>query len=126
MDEIKRVIEELGINAFENNIKIAGIGLLSNLGDIVFQTENWDLNNQTSNIMSAINGDKLINLNNITFSVVESTSEGIIGTSKSGLGHIIIVPFQEGVLVSYALPQADPPRVLAFLKNYAMQLNGKV
>ena len=65
-------------------------------------------------------------LSNVKYSVVENTTEGIIGTNDSGMGHIIIVPFQGGVLVSYAMPQANPPKALLFLKNFAMRLNGKL
>ncbi|KKM90317.1 hypothetical protein LCGC14_1239790, partial [marine sediment metagenome] len=39
---------------------------------------------------------------------------------------VIFVPFQGGVLVSYAMPQADPPKALTFLKTYTNELNGKV
>ncbi|MFX0033987.1 MAG: hypothetical protein ACFE8E_14665 [Candidatus Hodarchaeota archaeon] len=32
------------------------------------------------------------------------------------MGHIILVFFQGGVLVSYAMPKADPYNILNFLK----------
>ena len=126
MDEIKKLIDELGIDALESNTKIAGVAVVSDSGNIVFQTDNWDLTNQTNVILNIIKGDRSFVLNDGEFSVVETTTEGIIGTNDSGMGHIIFAPFQGGVLVSYAMPQADPPKALAFLKTYAMRLNGKV
>jgi len=126
MDEIKKIIDELGITALETNIKIAGVAVMSDSGNIVFQTDNWDLTNQTNIILNVIKGDRSFVLNDGEFSVVETTTEGIIGTNDSGMGHVIFAPFQGGVLVSYAMPQADPPKALAFLKSYAMRLNGKV
>jgi len=126
MDEIKKIINELGIDALESNTKIAGVAVVSDSGNIVFQTDNWDLTNQTNVILNVIKGDRSFVLNDGEFSVVETTTEGIIGTNDSGMGHIIFVPFQGGVLVSYAMPQADPPKALAFLKTYAIRLNGKV
>jgi len=126
MDEIKDIIDDLGISALENNLKIAGFAVVSDSGNIVFQTKNWDLTNQTNIILNVIKGDRSFVLNDGEFSVVETTSEGIIGTNDSGMGHVIFVPFQGGVLVSYAMPQADPPKALAFLKSYAMRLNGRV
>ena len=126
MDEIKKIIDELGIDALESNTKIAGVAVVSDSGNIVYQTDNWDLTNQTNVILNVMKGDRSFVLNDGEFSVVETTTEGIIGTSDSGRGHIIFVPFQGGVLVSYAMPQADPPKALTFLKTFAMRLNGKV
>jgi len=126
MDEIKKIIDELGIDALESNTKIAGVAVVSDSGNIVYQTDNWDLTNQTNVILNVMKGDRSFVLNDGEFSVVETTTAGIIGTNDSGMGHIIFAPFQGGVLVSYALPRADPPKALVFLKSYAMRLNGKV
>ncbi len=126
MDEIKNIIDELGIAALETSIKIAAIAVVSDKGNLVIQTENWDLTNQTNIIMNVIKGDHLFVLSDVKYSVVETTAEGIVGTSESGMGHILFVPFQGGVLVSYAMPQADPPKALSFLKPFALRLNGKV
>jgi len=126
MDEIKNIIDELGILALETNIKIAGVAIMSDSGKVIFQTKNWDLTNQTNIILDVIKGDRSFIFNNIEFSVVETTSEGIIGTSNSGMGHILFIPIQGGTLVSYAMPQADPPKVLSFLKTFAIRLNGKI
>ena len=126
MNEIKNIIDDLGIAALEANTKIAGVAVVSDSGNIVFQTDNWDLTNHTNIILNVIKGDRFFVLNDGEFSVVETTTEGIIGTSDSGMGHIIFVPFQGGVLVSYAMPQTDPPKALTFLKTFAMRLNGKV
>ena len=126
MDEIKKIIDELGIDALESNTKIAEVAVVSDSGNIVYQTDNWDITNQTNVILNVMKGDRSFVLNDGEFSVVETTTAGIIGTNDSGMGHIIFAPFQGGVLVSYALPRADPPKALVFLKSYAMRLNGKV
>ncbi len=126
MDEIKNFINDLGITAFENNIKIAGLAVVSDSGTIVFQTDNWDLTNHGTNIINIIKGENLFVLNDLEFTVVDNTTEGIIATNNGGMGHVIFVPFQGGVLVSYAMPQADPPKALTFLKTYANELNGEV
>jgi len=126
MDEIKKVIDELGITALETNMKIAGVAVVSDSGKVVFQTDNWDLTNQTNMILNVIKGDRSFVLNDVEFSVVETTTEGIVGTADNGMGHVIFTPFQGGVIVSYAMPRADPLRTLPFLKTFAMRLNGKV
>ena len=126
MDEIKKIIDELGITTFEANMKIAGFAVMSDSGNVVFQTDNWDLTNQTNMILNVVKGDRSFVLNDVKFSVVETTTEGIVGTANNGMGHVIFTPFQGGVLVSFAMPQADPPSALSFLKTFAMRLNGKV
>lgn len=126
MDEIKEIIDDLGIAAIETNIKIAGVAVVSDSGALVFQTDNWDLANQTSIILKVIKGEHSFVISDTEFLVVETTSEGIIGSNNRGMGHIILAPFRGGVLVAYAMPRADPPRALAFLKTFAKKLNGKV
>lgn len=126
MDELKSIVDDLGIVAFEANIKIAALAVVSNNGTLIYQTSNWDLNNQTGTILNVFKGEKSFVLSDVKYSVVETTSEGIIGSSNSGMGHVIIVPFQGGLLVSYAMPQADPRKALSFLKTHSMKLNGKL
>jgi len=126
MDEIKKIIDDLGIAALEANTKIAGIAVVSDSGNLVFQTENWDLTNQTNFISNVIKGDRSFVFNKVEFSIVETTTEGIIGTNDSGMGHVIFAPFQGGILLAYAMPQADPTKALSFLKTFVIRLNGKV
>lgn len=126
MDEIKKIVDEIGIAALEANTKIAGIAVVSDSGNLVLQTENWDLTNQTDFIFNIIKGDSSFVFNNVEFSVVENITEGFIGTNDNGMGHVIFSPFQGGVLVAYAMPQADPTKALSFLKTFTMRLNGKI
>ena len=126
MEEIKSIIDDLGNDALESSIKIAGAAVVSDSGEIIYQTSNFDLTNQTHIIQNLINGDQSFVLNDLKFSVVATTNDGIIATNDMGMGHGIFVPFQGGVLVAYAMPQADTTQVLAFLKTYAIKLDGKV
>ena len=126
MDDIKKFVEELGIDSFESNMKIASIAVVSESGDLVSQTDNWDLTNQGDIILKVVEGEHTFILNNANFSVVETTTEGIVATNDNGMGYLIFATFQGGILVSYAMPQADPIKALSFLKNYAMKLNGKL
>jgi hypothetical protein len=126
MEEIKRIIDDLGIDALETSIKLAGVAIVSDSGNLVFQTSNWDLTNHTKSILNVIKGDHSFVLNDLEFLVIKTTTEGIVGTNASGMGHVLFAPFQGGVLVSYALPQADPLKAISFLRNYAMRLNGKI
>lgn len=126
MDEIKNIIDELGIASLENNIKIAGVAIVTDSGDLIFQTSNWDITNQTKIILDVIRGASSFILSDLNYTVTRSATEGFIGTNDSGMGYILFAPFQGGVCVAYALPQADTPKALSFLKSYAIKLNGKV
>lgn len=126
MEEIKKIIEDLGNDSLESNMHLAGIALVSDSMDLVFQTTNWDLHDLQTAISSMIEGDSSFILNDTEFNIIEKTSEGIIATNPNGRGYVLFVPFQGGVLLSYAMPQADPKRGLEFLKKYAKKLNGKV
>jgi hypothetical protein len=126
MDEVKSIVDDLGIAALEASINLAAIAVIADSGKLINQTENWDLKNQENIILNVIKGATSFVLNKVDYSVVKATPEGVIGTNVSGMGHILLAPFQGGVLVSYAMPQADPPKALTFLKTFAVKLNGKV
>jgi len=126
MEQIKKVIEDIGIDAFESSMNIAGLAVMSDSGNLIFQTENWDLTKQTKNIMAVINGDSSLDISGTSFSVSQATPEGIITTNESGMGYVVIVPFQGGFLLSYAMPQADTTTVFDFLKKNVVKLNGKI
>jgi hypothetical protein len=124
MEEIKKIVDDMGIDAFENSMNLAAIAVVSDSGNLIYQTENWDLTNQTTIIFDVLNGGTSFNLNNADYTVHESSSNGIIANHISGMGFILMIPFQGGILLSYAIPQADPPRCLTFMKGYAFKLNG--
>jgi hypothetical protein len=125
MDDIKNFIDNLGIAAFEANLQLAGLAVVSDSGDLIFQTENWDLSKETEKILNVIRGSDSIVINGANFSVVSTSSNGIVASNEGGMGHVLFAPFQGGVLVSYAMARADTFIALSFLKRNAMRLNGK-
>lgn len=126
MEKIKKIIHDLGNDSLESNIHLAGIAVVSDSMDLVFQTSNWDLHDLNTAISSMIEGDPSFILNDTEFKIIEKTSEGIIATNPNGRGYILFVPFQGGVLFSYAIPQSDHKKAIEFLKKYAKKLNGKI
>jgi hypothetical protein len=127
MDEIKNIVDDIGIAALEASINLAAVAVIADSGKLIIQTENWDLTNQTNIILNVIKGESSFILSDAEYSVIDRTSQGgIIGTNPSGMGHILIVPFEGGMLVSYAMPKADTSKALNFLKTYTPKLNGKI
>lgn len=123
MIEVKKIIDDMGIASFENNMKIASFAVLSDLRDIVYQTENWDLSEYKDLFFRAFKGAQSIELNNVEFLVTRVSDEGLIGTNPGGMGHVIAILFQGGILVAYVLSGGNPNDVIAFLKPYIMKLN---
>ena len=126
MDEIKKIIDDLAIEAFEANTKIASLAIISDSGYLIYQTENWDLSSYTDIILNVINGERIFVINNMNFSVVETSPTGIIASSESGMGHAIYALFQGGVLVSYVKPGGDPHAALNFLNKFCYHLSEKI
>lgn len=126
MSEIKGIIDDIGILALENNIKIAALAVISNSGKLIHQTENFDLEKQANILLGAMNEEKSIKINDFEFIFEGNSSEGLIGTNKDGMGYLILIPIEGGALVSYALPQAEPTKALSFLKTYAVKLDGNL
>lgn len=124
MTDIKSIVEDIGIKALENSVKIASLAVISDSGELIYQTSNMDLTNQTQVILNVIHGEKSFNLNGMTFLVEKATNKGIIATEDKGMGHILIISFQGGFLISYAMPQADVESVFSFLKSNLVSLNG--
>ena len=125
MSEIKKLIDEIGIISFENNMKVAGFAVLSDSREIIHQTENWDLSEYRDLFFAVIKGANSIEINNTEFTITKTSDDGFIGTSSQGMGYIIIIPFKGGVLATYALPSANPDNILAFLKPHVIELQKK-
>ncbi len=123
MYALKKFIDDLGTFAFENRIHIAALAVISNTGDLLYQTENFDLEKETNIILDLIDRPQNYTIANLEYEITEVTSEYIIGTNTAGMGSLVIIPFQKGVLVSYALPQADLAQVKSYLIQSASKLN---
>lgn len=125
MSEVKKLIDDIGIISFENNMKIAGFAVLSDSREIIYQTENWDVSKYRDLLFDAIKGAISFEINKSEFLVDKTSDEGVIATNSQGMGHIIIIPFRGGVLATYVLSGANPDAILAFLKPYIVQLQNK-
>jgi len=58
MNEIKKVIDKLTITALETNIKIAAVAVLSDSGNIIYQTKNLSDSGNIIIINRLLNLDK--------------------------------------------------------------------
>jgi hypothetical protein len=108
----------------ETNMKVGGVGIISSEGKIVFQTENWDLSTHLPQILDIVKTNSgSIGLFGVKYMIVEHTPERIIGTNVTGKGHVILAPYEKGVLVTYILPEVGPRDVLFQVQDAAAKLN---
>ncbi|TFF88233.1 MAG: hypothetical protein EU549_03420 [Promethearchaeota archaeon] len=126
MQEIKNIIDDLSIAALENSTHIAAFAVISNSSELIYQTKNFNLEGQTDIIFNVLNGDDSYIINNLEFNVIHRGPDGIIATNNAGMGYAIIVPFEGGILVSFAMPKADTNKTLAFIKEHIKKLDGKI
>ncbi|MHA1110588.1 MAG: hypothetical protein ACTSRE_05765 [Promethearchaeota archaeon] len=108
----------------ETKMKVGGVGVISSDKTLVYQTENWDLNTHLTQILDTVQTNKgSLALFGVKYMIVEHTPERIIGTNVTGKGHIILAPYEKGVLVTYILPEAGPRDVLFSVQEAALKLN---
>lgn len=120
--EVENIIDEL----LDNEQNVGGAAVISDSGNLIYQTENWDLSPEIGNILNVVKGGSSITLLGVKYMIVENTPERVIGTNVTGKGHIIIAPFQNGVLTTYILPQVGPRDALFNVQTFALKLNGKI
>jgi predicted regulator of Ras-like GTPase activity (Roadblock/LC7/MglB family) len=129
-EQIEAIIDEL-LNVEQN---IFGVAIISKDGNLVTQTENWNIVNDLDSINELLNqklelGEKGISsltVQGIKYMIVENTEERKIGTNIMHKGHIIICPIPvggTGALVCYINPQVGPRDALFAAQDYALKLN---
>jgi len=133
MSEIDGIID----NLLDEEQNVFGCAIISKDGNIITQTENWDLTNDLPLINELLNqklelGEKGITsltIQGIKYMIVENTEERKIGTNITGKGHLIICPIPiggTGALVTYINPQAGPRDALYNVQEYAKKLENFV
>jgi predicted regulator of Ras-like GTPase activity (Roadblock/LC7/MglB family) len=131
MSEIEGIIDGL-LNEEEN---VFGVAIISKDGQLITQTENWDLTNDL-NLINELLGQNLglgekgitsITIQGIKYMVVENTEERKIGTNITGKGHLIICPIPiggTGALIAYINPRVGPRDALFNIQEFAKKLIG--
>lgn len=133
MSEIEGIIDEL----LEIDQNIFGVGIISKDGNLITQTENWDLTNDLSLINEMLNqklelgakGITSLTIQGIKYMIIENTEERKIGTNITGKGHLIICPIPiggTGALITYINPQIGPRDALFNVQDYAKKLENIV
>jgi len=128
-EEIETLIDEL----LNQETNIFGVAIINKDGNLVTQTENWNITSDLDSINELLNqkielGEKGISnivIQGIKYMIVENTEERKIGTNIMHKGHIIICPIPiggTGALICYINPQVGPRDCLYAAQEYAKRL----
>ncbi|MHA1292440.1 MAG: hypothetical protein ACTSQJ_07215 [Promethearchaeota archaeon] len=129
MSEIEHLIDEL----LNEEQLIGGVAIIDKDGNLISQTENWDVSGDLNSINDLIQnnpdlgqkGITSIEIQGVKYMIVENTEERKIGTNIRGQGHLIICPVPvggKGGLICYIVPEAGPRDALLNVQAYAQKL----
>ena len=104
--------------------------VIGNNGEVLFQTENWDLSQDLEQLKSIIAESQKpdgknpgsISIMKLKYMVIEFIPERIIATNVMKKGHIIIAPSKKATLVTFIDPNKGPREVLFIIQNFAQKI----
>ncbi|MBD3350309.1 MAG: hypothetical protein GF364_02375 [Candidatus Lokiarchaeota archaeon] len=123
MENISNIIDDLSIASLENSINLAAVAVISDEGKILFQTENFDLRNNTSFVFEVLQGKEAFIVNNLDFKVDIVNEDAVFCSNTQGMGHIVLTPYQGGAILAFAMPNADLSKIVPFLQPFVKRLN---
>ena len=127
-------LESIIDNLLEKEQNVHGVAIVGKDGQLITQTENWNIANDLSLINKLLQthlklgekGISSIEIQGIKYMIVENTEERKIGTNITGKGHLIICPVPiggTGALVCYINPQISPRDALFTVQEFAKELD---
>ena len=113
-------VEKLVFELLDADQTIGGVCVIDGSGNIVFQTENWDLSSDAAKILQLDESASTASILGVRYMIVENVPERIIGTNVTGKGHVIICPAgANGKVVCYIVPEAGPRDALFNVMTYS-------
>ncbi len=113
-------VENLAWELIDVDSNIGGVCVINKNGNVVFQTQNWDLKADADNLLKLNESASSVSILGIRYMIVENVPERIIGTNVTGKGHVIICPAgKSGIVVYYIVPTAGPRDALFNAMTYS-------
>ncbi len=131
MSDVNDLIGKL----LEEDSNVYAVAVVDQNGNLISQTENWDISNDLNQINELIRiklelgqkGMTSIQIQGVKYMVVENTEERKIATNVQGQGHLILCPIPvggNGGLITYINPAVGPRDALLTVQNYAQKFSG--
>jgi hypothetical protein len=112
---------------YSNNPKIQAFAVVKE-GAIIWQTENWDLVDDSKGIMKAVLSEKSkISIGGVKYNRVSTSDDSYIATADNNQGHILVVMIDENVwAIAFAIHTAVPELSVIDVQKTAVELKGHV
>jgi hypothetical protein len=106
------------------NPNVTAIAILSLDGQVMWQTNNWNVVEDAPNLISAWKEKApSIFVQGIKYSTLSATDERLVATNVSGMGHIIMATARyRALLMAYVTPQGDTQGSYVDVSRAASQL----
>ena len=122
--------EEFIYELMDTEPAVFGGAVIDPNGTLLYQTENWDLQQDIQQINSIIEEAKKENAVNpgrieimkVSYMIVELTPERVIATNVTHKGHIIIAIGSTGTIVAYIDPATGPRDALFNVQAFVRRL----
>jgi hypothetical protein len=88
---------------------ILAIAVINTQGNVIFQTNNWDISPDIAGILQVWNtgGGGSLSVQEVNYLALEVIPERIVATNVRGQGHIVAVRVRSGAVIAYISPQGD-------------------
>lgn len=122
--------EEFIFELLDAEPAVLGGAVIDTAGNLLYQTENWDLQQEIDEINSIIteaqksegkNPGK-IKIMEVGYMIIEFTPERIIATNVAQKGHIIVAIGDNGTIVAYIDPSRGPRDALFNVQSFSRKL----
>ena len=106
------------------NPNITAIAILTLDGQVLYQTNNWNVVQDAPNLIAAWREKApSIYVQGIKYSTLSTTDERLVATNVSGMGHIIMATARyRALLMAYVTPQGDTQGSYVDVSRAAAQL----
>ena len=122
--------EEFIFELLDAEPAVLGGAVIDINGNLMYQTENWDLQQEIDQINAVISEAQKSDGNNpgkleimkVSYMIVELTPERIIATNVARKGHVIIAMGDNGSVVAYIDPNRGPRDALFNVQTFSRKL----
>jgi hypothetical protein len=107
---------------------IQAFGVITDGGQVLWQSNNWDLSSDAPNLVAAVKGNApSVVQNQVKYSTIRTSPESLVARNVQGNGILVLAKIDEGKwCVAWAAADATPDGVYVDVDRAAKSLKGKV
>lgn len=107
---------------------VQAFGVISESGEVLWQSDNWDLQNDAQSLISAVKNEATsVKQNEVKYSTIRTTPESLVARNVQGNGTLVLAKIEDGKwAVAWAAKDAAPDGIYVDVDRAAKSLKGKV